>query len=167
MKIIVNVNKRWAIGRSGGLLYNIPEDMRFFRETTSGRTVVMGRTTLRSLPGGAPLKNRKNIILTHNPPEDMTDAVFCKDLSELAQAIKKENPDDVFVIGGGMIYKMMLPYCAEAYVTVVEDYSEGDAYFPDLDSDAEWHLSECSEKREYNGLKYEFRKYLNDNVREI
>lgn len=161
MNIIVCVNGSMSIGKQGRLLYSIPEDMRFFRQMTSGKTVVMGRATLESLPGGKPLKNRKNIVLSHNPPEEQNGAIYCKNLNELSQALKDEAPDDVFIIGGGMLYRLMYPYCKRAYVTVVDDDEEGDAHFPDLAKENGWTEEGSSEEKEYDGLKYVFKTFVN------
>lgn len=161
MNLIVCVNKRMSIGKQGDLLYSIPEDMKFFRSTTSGKTVVMGRATLESLPGGKPLKNRKNIVLSRNAPQEQNGAVYCKDLKELADALKDENDDDVFVIGGGAIYTLLFPYCKIAYVTCVDDDTEGDTYFPDITADENWREVYSSEEKEYEGVKYAFKTYEN------
>ena len=164
MNLIVNVNKRWYIGKNGGLIYSIPDDMRFFKQTTSGKTVVMGRATLDSLPGGKPLKNRKNVVLTHNPPQEADGVIYCSCMSELVNLIKNESADDVFVIGGGMLYKLLLPYCKNAFVTYVYDDAEGDVRFPDLSAAPEWSLKTVSELKEHNGTKYEFRVYENNEI---
>jgi len=161
MNLIVCVNNRMSIGKQGGLIYSIPEDMRFFRQMTAGKTVVMGRATLESLPGGKPLKNRKNIVLSHNPPKEQNGAVYCSDLSELSEAIKEDNTDDVFVIGGGMLYRLLYPYCKTAYVTVVDDDLEGDAHFPDLTADDNWKETYTSEEKEHEGLRYVFKTFVN------
>lgn len=161
MNLIVCVNNRMSIGKSGSLLYSIPEDMRFFRRMTAGKTVVMGRATLQSLPGGMPLKNRKNIVLSHNPPEETNGAVYAKDLSELANLLKDEEPDDVFIIGGGMLYRLLYPYCQKAFITFVDDDGEGDAYFPDLTKEENWKEVYSSEVKEHEGLRYVFKTFKN------
>ena len=161
MNLIVCVNNRMSIGKHGDLLYSIPEDMRFFRKMTSGKTVVMGRATLESLPGGMPLKNRKNIVLSHNPPKEENGAIYCKDLGELAEVLKYENSDDVFVIGGGKLYRLLYPYCKNAYLTCVDDDSEGDTYFPDLLASEQWKETYSSEEKEFEGLRYRFKTFEN------
>ena len=116
MKTIVAVDKKWGIGKANGLLFSLPEDMKFFRETTKGKVVVMGLNTLRSFPNGAPLKNRVNIVLSDVDIDAVDGLVVCRSIDELKREIKKYNPDDVFVIGGGMMYRQFCDFCSEAYI---------------------------------------------------
>ena len=101
MNLIVNVDKNWAIGKDNKLLVSIPQDMKFFRETTTGKIVVMGRKTLESFPGGQPLKNRTNIVLTTDPDYKAGDAVIVHSMEELMEELKKYARKDIFVIGRG------------------------------------------------------------------
>ena len=110
MKAIVAADNKWGIGYQNKLLVSIPSDMKFFRQTTTGKVVVMGRKTLESFPNGLPLKNRVNIVLTKNRNYDVKDAVIVHSEKELLEELKKYNSDDIFVIGGESIYRMMLPY---------------------------------------------------------
>ena len=114
MKAIVAVDKKWGIGKNNDLLFSLPEDMKFFREKTSGKTVCMGYNTLLSFPGSKPLKNRVNIVLAPEGVE-RDDCIIVHTLEELSNTLK--NYDDVFVIGGAMFYRTMVPYCEEVYVT--------------------------------------------------
>ena len=118
MKAILHADKEWGIGKSNGLMFSIPADMKFFRETTSGNVVVMGSNTLKSFPGGKPLKNRTNIVLWPDG-EDREDCKIVRSLDELFAEIKKYPADKVFVVGGAMMYKTLLPYCSEVLVTKV------------------------------------------------
>ena len=122
MKIIAAVDEKWGIGKGMNLLFRISEDMEFFKEKTMGKTVVMGRKTLESFPNAKPLKNRKNVVLT-------TDKNFKCDGTEIVHDIKtiigKYGGDDTFVIGGGEVYRQLLPYCDSAYITKV--FSDGNA----------------------------------------
>ncbi len=167
MQAIVNVNENWGIGRNGDLLVYIPEDMRFFRETTAGRTVIMGRKTLESFPGGRPLKNRTNIVLTRDASrilvsgeEDRKLAVL-EDLYALADYIREIPSLDVFVIGGESIYRQLLPYCERCLVTKNDCTKEPDSWFPDLDAMDNWHCTEESELREFEGTRFRFTVYEN------
>ncbi len=111
MNLIVAVDEKWGIGKDGGLLAHLPEDMKYFRETTSGRTVVMGRRTLESFPGGKPLKNRVNMVLSRNESYSPEGVQVYHRAEDVLEALKDCNEDDVFIIGGGMIYREFLPYC--------------------------------------------------------
>ena len=159
MKLIAAVDNNWAIGNNGGLLVSIPEDMKFFRETTTGRVVVMGRKTLESFPGGRPLKNRVNIVFTRDPAYACDGAVIIHDEEELKAAIAGYDTNDVFIIGGASIYKQFLSLCDTAYITKVYAGYEADAYFPNLDMDGSWEISAQSEEKDHKGLKYCFITY--------
>ena len=99
MNLIAAVDRNWAIGKNNELLVRIPMDQKFFRETTTGKVVVMGRKTLESFPNGLPLKNRTNIVLTHNPNYAVKDAIIVHSLDELHEELKKYNSEDIYVIG--------------------------------------------------------------------
>lgn len=159
MNLIVAVDKNWAIGKDNKLLVSIPDDMKFFRETTTGKVVVMGRKTLESFPGGKPLKNRVNIVLTRDPNYQVKDAVVVHSKDELDKELKKYNPDDIFVIGGESIYRMLLDECSRAFVTYVDYSYDADTYFPNLDEKSEWKLAQESEEQTYYDIEFYFRTY--------
>ena len=162
MKAIVAVYEDWGIGRNGKMMHNIPEDMKFFRSKTLGRTVVMGRKTLESFPGQTPLKNRINIVLSKNKHYKKQDAMVFNTIEDAMLEMKKHK--EVYIIGGAMIYEQFLPYCKEAYVTKINhDYSANE-FFPNLDEDGDWELIEESDIHEYNGIEYIFTKYINKKV---
>ncbi len=161
MKAIVAVNKKWAIGLEGNLLYSLRGDMKFFRETTMGKTVLMGRKTLDSFPDGKPLKNRINIVISRHK-DDREGVVW---VSSIEEAISKiSDTEKTFLIGGASIYEQMIDYCSEAYVTVIDDDKIGDSFFPNLNSREGWELYETSEAFEENGISYRFCKYRNNNL---
>lgn len=164
MKLIVAVAKDWGIGYEGDLLFNLPQDMEFFKETTKNKVVVMGRRTLMSLPGGKPLKNRTNIVLTSNKRFKADDCIFCNSFKELFEELKKYNNDEIFIIGGGKIYNDLYSYCTEAYITKVDAITNADTYLHNFDDDVNWELSFASELHEYNGMKFTFNTYKNSNV---
>lgn len=164
MKLIVAVAKDWGIGCEGGLLFNLPEDMAFFRNATKNHVVVMGRPTLLSLPGGKPLKNRSNVVLTCDKNFNREGCIVCNSIEELFEELKKHDSDDVFIIGGGKIYNQLFPYCQEAYITKVDSIVNADTYLHDFDEDENWKLDYQSEVHEDNGLKYTFNTYKNTNV---
>lgn len=166
MKAIVHVDREWGIGKSNGLMFSIPADMKFFRETTTGNVVVMGSNTLKSFPGGKPLKNRVNIVLYPDGGE-RDDCKIVRSLEELFAEIKKYDPDRVFVIGGAMMYKTLLPYCDEVLVTKVDSLGGADAYFENLDEKENFTLVYRSEDVETNGYTINFCTYRNEDVKKI
>ena len=160
MELIVAVSRNWGIGKGGELLFSIPEDMKFFRAATQGKTVVMGRKTLDSLPGGRPLKNRRNIVLTRDPDLQVEGAeVYCTG-AEVRLAVAGESGDRVLVMGGAQIYRLFLDDCDRAYVTRVDADADADSFFPNLDDRDDWTLEQQSDEKEYNGLHYRFCTYV-------
>ncbi|WP_066735810.1 dihydrofolate reductase [Bariatricus massiliensis] len=158
MNLIVAVDKNWAIGKNNKLLVSIPADMKFFRETTKGNIVVMGRKTLESFPQGQPLKNRVNIVITQNQDYQVKDAIVVHSVEEAVQECGKQE-GEVFVIGGESVYRAMLPYCDTAYITKIDHAYEADTYFPNLDEDEAWKLTGVSDEQTYFDLEYVFAKY--------
>ena len=159
MNLIVNVDSNWAIGYRGKLLVSIPEDMKFFRSETTGKVVVLGRKTLDTFPGGQPLKNRTNIILTRNPNYQVKGAIICHSVEEVLEELKKYNSEDVYIIGGDSIYKEFLPYCDVAHVTRTDHVYDADAWFPNLEEDPAWVLTGESEEKSYFDLEFRFCRY--------
>ena len=156
MNLIVAVDSNWAIGKENKLLVSIPQDMKFFRETTKGKVVAMGRKTLESFPGGQPLKNRVNVVLTTDKNYKVKDTVIVHSVEEMVEELKKYNSEDVYVIGGESIYRQLLPYCTKAYVTKIDHAYDADTYFPDLDADPEWEMTKISDEQTYFDLEYVF-----------
>ena len=149
MNLIVAVDSNWAIGKENKLLVSIPQDMKFFRETTKGKVVAMGRKTLESFPGGQPLKNRVNV----------KDTVIVHTIEEMVDELKKYDSEDIFVIGGESIYRQLLPYCTKAYITKIDHAYDADTYFPNLDEDPEWEMTKISDEQTYFDLEYVFTIY--------
>ena len=158
MNIIVAADKNWAIGKDNKLLVSIPADMKFFRETTKGNIVVMGRKTLESFPQGQPLQKRVNIVISKNPDYQVKGAVVVHSVEEAIEECKKYD-GEIYVIGGESIYRSMLPYCDTALVTKIDHAYAADTYFPNLDEDAEWELTGETEEQTYFDLEYQFVKY--------
>ena len=165
MDLIVAVGADWGIGCEGDLLFSIPEDMKYFRTMTQGKVVVMGRKTLESLPGGKPLKNRTNIVLSQNPDYVVEGAQVCQSIAEVLATVRGYAEDEVMVIGGAGIYRALLPYCKRAYVTHVEATAPADTYFPDLTKEPGWALVKEGEQQEHEGLHYRFCVYENSAVK--
>ncbi len=159
MNLIVAVDKNWAIGNQNKLLVSIPADMKFFRETTMNKVVVMGRKTLESFPNGLPLKKRTNIVLTRDKNYQVKDAIVLHTVEEVLEELKKYNEEEIYIIGGESIYRQFLPYCKVAHVTKVNHAYEADTYFPNLDEKDEWVVTGVSEEQTYFDLEYEFVRY--------
>ena len=176
MNLIAAVDKNWAIGKNNELLVSIPNDMKMFRQMTTGKVVVMGRKTLESFPNGLPLKNRVNIVLTKNQNYQVKGAIIVHSvedaerflnlfqrklhsLAELQEELKQYRSEDVYVIGGEQIYRQMLPYCDTAHMTKIDHAYEADAYFPNLDEKEEWKITATSDEQTYFDLEYYFYKY--------
>ena len=123
------------------------------------KVVVLGRNTLETFPQGMPLKNRTNIILSSHPDYHVKDAIVVHDKEELLEELSKYNDDEIYIIGGESVYRMMLPYCNVAHVTKIDHAYEADAYFPDLDELEEWEMTADSEEQTYFDIAYHFVKY--------
>ena len=164
MKAIVAVDKEWGIGKNNDLLFSLKQDMDYFRQKTTGKIVVMGSNTLKSFPGGRPLKNRTNIVL-YPSGEKRDDCIVVDSLQELAVELEKYPTDDVFIIGGAMFYRTMLPYCDTVFVTKVEAEGGASVFFENLDKLDNWRCAETSEEKTENGLSFRFTTYKNDGVK--
>lgn len=153
INLIVCVDRDWGIGKDGSLLFSIKQDMEFFKSKTIEKTVVMGRKTFDTL--GKPLQGRKNVVLTHNPDFEHEGVIVCCTVDEVLKICEN---DEVFVIGGGEIYKQFLPYCKTAYVTKVDDRQTADTYMVNLDKEKDWKL--ISETKDFTDEKaYRFAVY--------
>ncbi|MGN1030875.1 MAG: dihydrofolate reductase [Butyricicoccaceae bacterium] len=164
MELIVNTALDWGIGNNGDLLYHIREDMKFFRQHTLGKAVLMGRKTLESFPGGKPLPDRVNLVLTSNPDYQKEGIVVCHS-SEEALALAKQYPE-VMLIGGAAVYEQFLPYCERAWVTRVQASKPADTYFPNLDELEHWECVWTSEPHQAGGIEFYFTEYVNHAVQE-
>ena len=156
MELIVAVYDDWGIGRDGTQPVALSADRKFFRETTRGAMVIVGRKTLGDFPGGKPLPNRVNVVLTRGTV-DTQGVVVCHSPQEAAELAK--TAERAMVIGGGSIYRQMIPMCDTAYITKVHATPESDTYFPNLDEDPGWKLVEVLQSGEENGVDYEMCLY--------
>lgn len=160
MKAIAAVDRNWSIGRDGKLLARIPDDMQFFRQNTLGKVMIMGRKTLESFPHKRPLPDRaENIVLTRNPDFECAGTVVVHSVEEALKEAAKWNKEAVYVIGGGAIYKALLPYVDECLITKIDYAYDADTHFPNLDQDPEWELVSESEEGTYFDLIYTFCTY--------
>ena len=160
MNIIVACDRNWGIGKDGHLLCHLPGDLKYFKEKTLGKTVIMGRVTLESLPGGRGLPERRNIVMTHDSDYTAENAEVVHSLSELEEAVKDTPNDDLFIIGGAKIYEQFLLSCRNVYVTKVDAEFEADRFFCDLDKSRRFEVSDRSEVMEENGIRYQWIHYV-------
>lgn len=160
MNLIAAVDRHWGIGKKGRLLVSIPEDQRLFREETLGKTVIMGRKTLESLPGGKPLYGRKTLVLTRDPDYRVKGAICCHSVEEVLRAVEGTAREHIFVAGGEEIYREFLPYCRTAHITYIDYVYEADRYCPDLDKDPQWIMDLETEEATCFDLCYSFRRYV-------
>ncbi len=164
MRAIFHADRHWGIGKANDLMFSLPLDMKFFRETTKGKTVVMGLNTLKSFPEGKPLKNRTNIVLC--PEGTNGDFVSVHSLEELFEEVEKYPEDEVFVIGGASVYRLLIPYCKEVLVTKVDADGGADVFAPDLDKDENFELVSESEPISDNGYTIRFCTYRNTFIKQ-
>ena len=179
MQMILSADEAWGIGKGNQLLFRIPPDMRYFREKTMGGAVIMGRKTWESLPDGKPLEGRINMVLTGNPGSIKVDAeglsigtgpLLCANLTELSAALEKlpVGPDRAWVIGGAEIFRLLMPYCREAYITRFLTADPGaDRRMEDLDRAALWTKVAEGAVEEWEGLRYRFDRYENRDVQAL
>lgn len=166
MNLIAAVDNNWAIGYRDSLLVRIPDDQKFFREKTMGHVVVLGRKTLAGFPNGLPLKGRTNIILSANKNFSVKDGIVVHSKEELLKELKKYDDDDIYVIGGGTVYEMLLPYCKVADITKINYEYQADTFIPNLDKMDNWKLTHDSEEQTYFSIEYEFLRYENESPEE-
>ena len=165
MDLIVAVDKNWGIGLGGTQTVVIPEDRVHFRTLTSGGAIVVGRKTLADFPGGKPLKNRLNIVLTRSDLQLGPGAVVVHSAQEVLDLIQARGLDQVFVCGGESVYQLLLPYCHYSYVTKLDAAPEADRFFPNLDELEGWVLETEGERKLCDGVQYVFLRYENQNVK--
>ena len=156
MELIAAVYENWGIGKDGTQPLALSADRKFFRETTRGAAVIVGRRTVEDFPGQKPLPGRENILLTRSGG-NYPGFTVCATVEEALEAVK-EAPR-VFVIGGGSIYRQLLPYCNSAYITKLHTTVDCDTFLPDLDRDPRWSLDQVLLTGEENGVSYEMCHY--------
>ena len=155
MNLIVAVDENWAIGKGGDQLVYIGADLKRFKELTTGHPVILGRKTLATFPGGRPLKNRRNLILSATPDYTVEGAEVYADLDSLLASA----PEDSFIIGGESVYRALLDRCDTAYVTKIHAAFPADRYFPDLDASPHWTTTEEGPVLEENGIRFQYVTY--------
>lgn len=158
MNMILSVSLDWGIGKDNDLLFHVREDMQFFRRTTMGKCVVMGRKTLESFPDAKPLPKRDNVVLTRSDDYAPEGVTVCHSVQEVLDYVKKYDTDDVFVIGGAQVYELFMPYCKRIYLTKFKASKPCDRYFENLDENKDFKCV-MTVPREDNGLEFEFTLY--------
>ena len=161
MNAIVNVTPYWGIGKNGKLLVSIPTDLQRFRELTIHKTVIYGRKTLETFPGGRPLRDRENIILTHDKEFTAEDAIICHDLDELKSLLRDRYSDNLWVIGGESVYKLLVPHCEKAYVTFSYTELKADKFFPNLNRHENWFVNAIQPTQIEGRTPFRFVEYTN------
>lgn len=158
MNAIVVVDNNWAIGRNGDLLVHLPGDLKYYKEKTTGNVIVVGRKTLESFPGGKPLPNRTNIVITRNPDYEADGCIICSSKEEALKKLEEYDTEKVFIAGGAEIYRQFMDDCDEFYVTKIYESFEADRYFPNLD-ELGFKVIWESPLQEEKGIKYRFLRY--------
>lgn len=162
MNAIVVVDQNWAIGREGDLLFSLPTDMKRFRSLTLGGTVILGRKTLDSFPGGKALPGRRNIVITRNVDFDRAGCEVASSLKDALELAGDTESDQLWIIGGGSVYTALLSRCKRVYLTKVDAVAEdADTFFPNLDKLPAWEVEHTSEPVTENGVTYRFIDYRN------
>ena len=165
MNAIVAADANWAIGRDNELLFSLPTDMKRFRSLTTGGTVIMGRKTLDSFPGGKPLPNRRNIVITRDPDFNRDDCLVAPCPQDAVALAAGTPQDQLWVVGGGSVYTALLQQCRRVYLTKVYCVAQdADTFFPNLDKLPGWKLESISDPVEENGYTYRFLDYVNHNM---
>ncbi|MBQ6388225.1 MAG: dihydrofolate reductase [Mogibacterium sp.] len=159
MNMIVAADRNWGIGRNNGLLADLPTDMKYFREHTQGKIVVMGRKTLESLPGGKGLPKRTNIVLSANPDFEAEGCIIVHSEYELFDELAKYDPDNIFLIGGASIYNRFYKYCRRLFITKMDADLNADAFIVNIDEDEDYRLISESEPVTENGITFRFLVY--------
>lgn len=163
MRAIAAVDSNWAIGNKGRLLVSIPADHKMFRKTTMDKVIVYGRKTLETFPMQHILDGRTNIILSRNQDLKVNGAIICHSIEELLETLKDYDQDDIYVIGGASVYKELLPYIDLVEITAIDYEYEADAYFPNLDADPEWEVTQESDEQTFFDVAYTFKRYERKN----
>ena len=165
---ILNCDKNFGIGKKNGLLFSLPLDMKFFRETTLNHVVCMGENTLLSFPGSKPLKNRTNIVLSQDPSHNYEGVINVHTFDEFLKTIKKYAiSDTVFIIGGASIYRQTLPYVDQVYLTKVNADGKAEVFFVNLDEEKDFVCIKESEPVTDGDLEIKFTVYQNNNKKDI
>ena len=159
MNLIVAADRHWAIGKDGRVLVTSPADQQTLMRETAGKVVVMGRKTLESLPGGQPLGNRRNLVLTRDEDYKIKGAHVCHSLEEAMEWLQAFDTNDIYIIGGQSIYEQFLPYADTVHVTRIDYTYDADTFFKNLENDGDWRMTDEGDEQTYFDLCYTFQKF--------
>lgn len=159
MNAIAAVDRNWGIGRDNGLLVHLPGDLKYYKEKTRGKVIVVGRKTLESFPGGRPLPDRVNIVLSASPDFVRDDCVVCRTKEDVMEELAKYDGEQVFICGGESVYRLFLEDCDKVYVTKIDGDFEADTFFPNMD-ELDYEIDWQSELQEDGGITYRFLRYV-------
>lgn len=163
MNIIAAADKNWGIGKDNNLLDHISEDMKFFKEKTINKVVIMGKNTFLSLPGQNPLPERKNIVLTHDKNFKKDGITVCESIEKAIEEAKKDYSDeDIFFIGGESVYSAAIDFCNTAYITKIDNEYDADRFLVDFDNLDGWHIKNEETIKTKKGLSISFTTYIKD-----
>ncbi|NLD19990.1 MAG: dihydrofolate reductase [Clostridiales bacterium] len=163
MNAIVVVDKNWGIGKEGNLLVHLPGDLKYYKEKTLGKVVVIGRKTLESFPGQKPLQGRTNLVITRDESYRAEGCILCNSKEDALERLKEFEDKDIFISGGESIYREFMDLCDTFYVTKIQEEFEADRYFPRLDDmgmEMVWQSEPCEDK----GVTYRFCKYVREQL---
>ena len=165
---ILNCDINFGIGKKNGLLFSLPLDMKFFRETTKGHVVCMGENTLLSFPNSKPLKNRTNVVLSQDVTHNYEGVINVHSFDEFLKTIKKYSlEEDVYIIGGASIYRQTLPYVDKVLLTKVNKDGGAEVFFPNLDQMEEFECIDEGSPIMDGEIEIRFTTYINKNKKEI
>ena len=156
MNMIVATDKNWGIGKEGHLLTHLSGDLKYFKERTMGKVVVMGRKTLESLPGGKPLPGSTNIVLTANPDYEKEGCIIVHSIDELRTKCGEYPSGSVMIIGGATLYNELMEECDSLFITKIYEGFDADVHIKDADSLPEFKIIWQSDIQEEHGIKYQF-----------
>lgn len=165
MNLIVAVDKNWAIGKDGGLLAHLPKDLAYFKEKTLGKVVVMGRSTLESLPGGRALPNRTNIVLTHRLDFEREGCTVVHSMEELLEECNKYPSEDIMIMGGASVYNELMEVCDSLFITKIYHEFEADTYLKNADQLPQFKVIWSGDIIEENGIQYQWFEYRRKRVK--
>ena len=164
MNFIVAVSENYGIGKDGKMLFDLKKDLQYFKEKTLNKVVVMGKKTFLSIPN-APLKNRTNIVLTTDKTFFQQGVIVVHSYEELFNEIKKYNTDDIFLIGGAMLYNKLIDKCYKGYITKIHKIVDADTFIDNVENKTNWKEIKTSETYFENGVSFEFKEFENQNLK--
>lgn len=164
MNFIVAVTNDYAIGKNNNLLFHLPTDLKYFKEKTLNKIVIMGERTYLSLPV-KPLPKRTTIVLSNNPNFNDDRVIIARSLEDLFNKLKQYNDDDIFVCGGASVYNLLMDYCKTGYITRVNITVPADTYIDNIDKKDNFELTSQTQPQTENGLEFKFQEYTNKNVK--